>query len=78
MGGHLREPWAATREGRSRGSSVDTADFQVTPRRLIRPVQARLAWPHAHTASIRVCPPLTAAPTASAECPELLLNQQPL
>lgn len=32
MGGHLREPWAATQEGRSRGSLVDTADFQVTPR----------------------------------------------
>lgn len=30
MGGHLKELWAATQEGGSQGSSVDTADFQVT------------------------------------------------
>lgn len=30
MGGHLKELWAATQEGECQGSSVDTADFQVT------------------------------------------------
>lgn len=66
MGSHLKELWAATQEG----SSVDTADFQVT----------HSSMPHqpcpdtsGHTCFHRVCFHLIPAPTTSAECPELLL-----